>query len=190
MKLFDRAYFEKWYRGRERVITHSELQRKVAFAVATAEYVLDRPLKSVLDVGCGEGAWFPHLEALRPKAIYLGLDSSDYAVRRFGKRRNIRQVAFGELALDRDYDLVVCSDVLHYLDAGDIQRGIPEIARHAAGIAFLEFMTREDRVEGDLEGFIRRPFAWYKRLFNDSGLEQIAPSCWQPEPRPTRPARG
>src|SRR5690606_26687004 len=55
-KTYDQAYFDRWYRdggigGRQR------LARKVALAVATAEYHLERPLKSVLDIGCGEGAW-------------------------------------------------------------------------------------------------------------------------------------
>lgn len=185
MKRFDRAYFEKWYRSRDRVITPSELRRKVSLAVAMTEYALGRSLRSVLDVGCGEGAWFPHLRALRPKAGYLGMDSSPYAVERFGRTRNIIQCTFAEISLDRDYDLVVCSDVLHYLDTDEIRKGIPEIARHTRGIAFLEFMTREDHVDGDLEGFFRRPFSWYERLFNDWGLAQVGPYCWQPELRPT-----
>lgn len=191
MKRFDRHYFEKWYRSRDRVITHSELRRKVALAVAMTEYLLDRPLRTVLDVGCGEGAWFPHLRAIRPRVRYLGMDSSAYAVERFGKPRNIIQRSFAEIALDRDFDLIVCSDVLHYLSTEEIRRGIPEIARHTEGIAFIEFMTREDRVEGDLQGFIRRPFRWYEQLFNESGLEQIGPYCWQPAhpPTPRRRAR-
>ena len=88
-----------------------------ALAVTTAEYFLRRPVGNVLDVGCGEGAWLPHLRALRPRVQYLGLDSSDYAVERFGRARNIRKATFGDLPKLKlgVYDLVVCSDVLHYV---------------------------------------------------------------------------
>ena len=190
MKQYDRDYYERWCRGADPVISGGTLRRKVAFAIGLAEYVLDRPLKSVLDVGCGEGSWFSHLRALRPRAKYLGLDPSEYVVERYGASRNIRRATFGELALDRDYDLIVCADVLHYLEASEIKRGLPEIARHTEGIAFVEFMTREDEVEGDLEGFSRWPFSWYENLFNESGLVRIAPYCWEPALPPTAPARG
>src|SRR5438270_4877992 len=73
-KRYDRAYFDHWYRGRSRVSTKDDVRRKVALAVAECEYFLRRRLRSVLDVACGEGAWQPHIAALRPGAKYLGLD--------------------------------------------------------------------------------------------------------------------
>ena len=79
-KRYDRAYFDHWYRGRSRVSTKDDVRRKVSLAVAECEYFLRRRLRSVLDVACGEGAWQPHIKALRPGAKYLGLDPSDYAV--------------------------------------------------------------------------------------------------------------
>jgi hypothetical protein len=47
------------------------MARKVALAVASAEYYLERPIRSVLDIGCGEGAWRAPLLKLRPKVEYL-----------------------------------------------------------------------------------------------------------------------
>src|SRR6476659_10115807 len=92
-KHYDRDYFERWYRDpalkREAIGGAARLARKVALAVATAEYWLERPLRSVLDVGCGEGAWQPAVRKLRPKASYIGFDSSAYAIERFGRRRNL-----------------------------------------------------------------------------------------------------
>src|SRR6476469_5406915 len=97
-KHYDRAYFERWYRDptlkREAIGGTARLARKVAMAVATAEYWLERPLRSVLDVGCGEGAWQPVLKKLRPKATYIGFDASDYAIERYGRRRNLHRAAF------------------------------------------------------------------------------------------------
>ena len=70
-KTYDRDYFERWYR-RGGIGGAQRLARKVALAVATAEYHLERPVRSVLDIGCGEGAWRAPLLKLRPKARYLG----------------------------------------------------------------------------------------------------------------------
>ncbi|MEA2237565.1 MAG: hypothetical protein QOC81_2289 [Thermoanaerobaculia bacterium] len=181
MKRYDRAYFDHWYRGRNRVSSRDEVRRKVALAVATCEYFIRRPLRSVLDVGCGEGAWQPHLADLRPKSKYLGLDPSDYAVERFGESRNIRKVAFGELAsarLRREFDLVVCSDALHYINDDDIRAGLPELVRVAGGVLFLEVLTADDDVIGDLHGMIRRPAVWYRKLFEKADLTAVGPYTW------------
>ena len=70
-KHYDQAYFDRWYRDpalRDTAIGGgARLARKVALAVATAEYHLERPIRSVLDIGCGEGAWRAPLLKLRPK---------------------------------------------------------------------------------------------------------------------------
>ena len=179
MKRYDRAYFDKWYR-RVRVHSAGEMERKVAMAVALCEYFLRRRIRNVLDVGCGEGAWFPHLRALRPRVSYLGFDPSDYAVERFGAARNIRKGSFTDLNVDRRFDLVICSDVLHYLDERDIRSGLPALVRATGGVAYLEVLTTEEDIVGDLEGLIRRPSSWYRRVFNDAGLTACGPYCWLP----------
>jgi SAM-dependent methyltransferase len=135
----------------------------------------------VLDVGCGEGAWQPHLADLRSKAKYLGLDPSDYAVERFGASRNIRKAAFGELAsarLRRPFDLVVCSDALHYVPDDEIRAGLPQLVRLAGGVLFLEVLTADDDIIGDLNGMIKRPAIWYRKLFEKAGLTPVGPYTW------------
>ena len=117
MKVYDEAYFEAWYRRRG-MGSPAALARKVALAVSLAEYFLGRPLRSVLDVGCGEGAWRAPLLELRPKLRYLGVDSSEYAISRYGARRNLQYLPFADLAALQPaspFDLLVCSDVMHYL---------------------------------------------------------------------------
>ena len=182
MKRYDKAYFDKWYRQRgTRVTSHAEVRRKVSLAVATCEYFLRRQLRTVLDVGAGEGAWLAHLRALRPHVRYLGVDPSDYVVERFGVSRNIRKASFGELAtIEREgpFDLVVCADALHYIADDELRRGAATIARLAGGIAFLEVLTKEDDISGDLDGLIHRPARWYRDVFTKAGLVAIAPYCW------------
>jgi SAM-dependent methyltransferase len=180
-KQYDRAYFDRWYRGKTPVTSRAELRRKVSMAVSIAEYFLRRPARTVLDIGCGEGAWLTHLRALRPRIAYTGLDPSEYVIERFGGARNIRRASFGELPslqLAKRFDLIVCSDVLHYVADGDIRAGIREIVRLLEGVAVIELLTREDDIIGDLEGLTRRPAAWYRNIFDSAGLVQVAPYCW------------
>jgi SAM-dependent methyltransferase len=180
-KQYDRAYFQRYYHDRRtRVHSRAEVRRKVVMAVTMAEYFLRRPLRTVLDVGCGEGAWFPHLRTLRPGVVYSGLDSSDYAVRKFGKARNIRKASFGDLpSLGLlSYDLVVCSDVLHYVPDGEIRTGLAEIARICEGVAYVEVLTAEDSVIGDLDSFLFRPAAWYRNAFRRVGMRKVGPYLW------------
>lgn len=179
-KQYDAAYFQRWYRdggigGRRR------LARKVALAVAAAEYHLERPIRSVLDIGCGEGAWRAPLLKLRPRARYLGFDGSQYAIARYGRSRNLHLARFGDFALLRPCppaDLLVCSDVLHYLSTGELDRGLPGLAALCGGVAFLETFTAADAAEGDEDQFHRRGAGFYRRRFEAVGLRQIGSHCW------------
>jgi len=171
-KAYDRRYFDTWYRQRD-LGGKAALARKVALAVALTEYHLGRPLRSVLDVGCGEGAWRAPLLALRPKLHYMGVDSSDYAIRRHGARRNLHWLPFGDLAalpLARPVDLLVCSDVMHYLTDEELKRGLAEFSRLCDGVAFLEVFAEGDDIIGDLHEMRRRPAAWYRRAFARAGF--------------------
>ncbi len=184
-KQYDRHYFERWYRDpalKDAAIGgRARLARKVAMAVATAEYHLERPLRSVLDIGCGEGAWRAPLLRLRPRASYLGFDSSEYAVSRHGRRRQLHLAAFGDFEYLRPCppaDLLVCSDVMHYLEARELDRGLPGLADLCGGVAFLETFTREDGIDGDTEGFKRRPARFYRQRFEAAGFTPLGSHLW------------
>ena len=176
-KKYDQVYFDSWYRGKESPIgSRSVLGRKVSHAVALTELVLDRPLRSVLDVGCGEGRWQPEVSKLRPGATYLGIDSSDYVVKRYGAKRNIRLGTFAEIeyhVFEEPFDLVVCSDVLHYLTRPEILAGLPALANALGGVALLEVFTRSDEIEGDMAGFKRRYMGAYLEMFSAVGLVPV-----------------
>lgn len=174
-KQYDQAYFERWYRDpQHRVKSPLVLERKVGMALNMAEYYLGHPVRSVIDIGCGEAPWRALLKKLRPRLDYLGLDSSPYVVERYGLSRDIRLCRFGDLEhlrLDRTFDLLICSDVMHYVPTRELQRGLSGFADLCPdGFAFLELMCRGDEFVGDREGFIARPASFYRRAFAEAGF--------------------
>jgi len=179
-KTYDRAYFDKWYR-RGGIGGSARLARKVALAVATAEYHLERPVRSVLDIGCGEGAWRAPLLKLRPGIRYLGFDASEYAIARYGRARNLHHARFGDFEFLRPCppaDLLVCSDVLHYLDMRELDRGLPALAELCGGVAFIEVFARGDGAEGDEHEFRQRSAAFYRDRLRALGLRPLGSHCW------------
>lgn len=181
-KLYDRAYFDRWYRNsKHERASRVLLERKVHLAVSVAEYYLERPIKSVLDVGCGEAVWRSALLKLRPKIDYRGVDSSDYAVSKFGRTRNIAYAQFSQLEQLRfgaPADLLICSDVMHYLSDSELKRGLKGFSELCKGVAFLELWSSEGDIVGDKIGFIERSSAWYRKQFAKAGFIAAGSHCY------------
>ncbi|MGE4459010.1 class I SAM-dependent methyltransferase [Stenotrophomonas acidaminiphila] len=179
-KHYDAAYFQHWYR-RGDIGGPARLARKVQLAVATAEYYLERPIRSVLDIGCGEGAWRAPLLKLRPKLQYMGFDGSEYAVQRYGRTRNLHLARFGDFQWLRPcapVDLLVCADVMHYVPSRELRQGLPGLAELCGGVAFLETFTADDEFHGDHQGFQPRPARWYRRQLAQAGFRAAGSHCW------------
>jgi 2-polyprenyl-3-methyl-5-hydroxy-6-metoxy-1,4-benzoquinol methylase len=176
-KAYDASYYEKWYRKSRVGVGHKDfVERKVRLALAAAEYVLGRPVQSVLDVGCGEAPWRALLRRARKKLEYEGVDSSEYAVSRYGAKRNIRRGSLGELGfmgLQGPYDLIVCADVLHYVRSPEVRQGLAAIASRLGGVAFVEAFTSADDIEGDRDQFQNRTPAVYRHFFSEAGLVPV-----------------
>jgi SAM-dependent methyltransferase len=182
MKSFDRAYFDKWYRHPGyRIGTRADLARQIHLAVAAAEYVLMRPIRSVLDVGAGEGRWQPVLHTLRPRARYTGVDPSEYVIHRYGARRNIVRGTFDDLDTlfpTRTFDLVVCCSVLNYLPPDACQRAIHQLSARTHGVAFLEIFTADDAVVGDTDAWHAESPRTYRQWLTRAGLTPCGMHCY------------
>jgi SAM-dependent methyltransferase len=179
-KQYDQTYFNHWYRNSD-IGGAQRLARKAALAVSCAEYWLERPIRSVLDIGCGEGAWRAPLLKLRPKLRYMGFDSSEYAVARFGAKRNLHYARFGDFEYLRPclpVDLLVCADVMHYLPSAQLRRGLPGLAELCGGVAFMETFAAGDEFDGDHAGFQRRSATWYRNQFINNGFSPLGSHCW------------
>lgn len=181
-EIYNRRYFDKWYRDpRHRVNSPVEFRRKVAMVVAVTEYYLQRPIRTVLDVGCGEGNWQVDLNRLRPGIRYLGIDPSEYAVSRFGRRRNLRLGTFGDLAaqpLAAEYDLILCSNTLYYVEDQQLDAGFRSIIPRLTGVAFIEAYASDEELEGDTGAMFARNAAFYRRLFRRHRLRSCGPHCY------------
>lgn len=185
MKVYDRRYFDRWY-GAAPVVTPTELARKARLTVAAAEAVLERDVRSVLDVGCGEGRWRAALKRMRPAVRWVGVDSSEYVVRRYGRRRGIRRGTLGTLGrlrLGRGFDLIVCADVVHYVPTAELRPGLAALRRLARGVLWLEAYTSDDDFEGDRAGWRPRSAATYRRLLRAAGFAQCGLNSWIPRDR-------
>lgn len=181
-KSYDKAYFDRWYRDpRRRIATAADITRKARLVVGVAESLLQRPVRSALDIGCGEGAWRRVLRSIRPGLRYVGVDSSAYVVSRFGRSRGIRYGTFGSLStadLDGPFDLIICCDVLQYVEASELSRGLASVAGLLDGVGYLEAYTTADDVVGDRRGWHHRTPAYYRRAFARAGLTGVGMHCW------------
>lgn len=181
-KQYDQAYFDRWYRDpRHRVNTPAGVRRKVRHSLGVAEVLLERPVKRILDIGCGEAPWRSHFLDERPKAEYVGIDSSDYVVERFGRTRGIRHGTFGtvgQVGLVGRFDLVVCCDVLQYVRAEELGPGLRALESMLDGAAYLEAFTNADELEGDKRLWHQRTPAWYRHAFRDAGLTAVGMHCY------------
>lgn len=179
---YDRAYFDKWYRNpAHRVKSRVELERQVRFVLSAAEWVLGRSVRSVLDVGCGEGNWRSVLRTLRPTVHYDGVDPSAYAVSRFGVARGLQQGGIEDLdrlTLRPRYDLVVCCGMLNYLSAAQLRRGLGQVARRTGGVAYLELFAKGDSIEGDTGWPTLRSAQWYQRALTNAELMPVGLHCY------------
>lgn len=181
---YDRAYFDKWYRSpATQTRTPAEWKRLITFVVATADYVLGRPVRTVLDVGAGEGNWLPVLRRLRPRIEYQGVDPSDYAVRRFGRRRNILlgdAASLDALPLADGYDLVVASGMLNYVTPPVLRAGLTQMVARADGMLYLELFTEGDEITGDTGFPQTHTAAWYRSVLRAAGLVGCGMHCYLP----------
>jgi SAM-dependent methyltransferase len=188
---YDKAYFDKWYRSRHhRVRTPAQIRRIVAFTLAAAEYVLDRPVRTVLDVGAGEGHWQPILKRLRPALTYVGVEPSTYAVGRYGARRGLRLGSVESLAdlqlhaqYPEGFDLVICCGVLNYVKASALGAALDQLALHTSGVAWLELFTAHDEIEGDIATMKPKPAAWYRERLATVGLVPCGLHLYAPADR-------
>ena len=130
---FDRAYYAKFYFDpRTAVTTQAEMRARARLIVAYVNHV-GLPVRRILDAGCGTGMLRGPLRTAFRSARYVGLDVSEYLCGRFGWEHG--SVTSWRSPLP--FDLVVCYDVLQYLDDRAAARALANTTSEKTLVQFL-----------------------------------------------------
>ena len=160
---FDAAYYERFYLDPcTRVAEPRDIEIQARFLCSYLDFIKIE-VRWILDLGCGLGRLREPLLARFPRARYTGVEVSEYLCAEHGWVHD-SVVTFRSR---RRYDLVICQDVLQYLDEVDAEQAVGNLARHCRGALFFGALTREDweencdQVRTDRNGYLREG-AWYR----------------------------
>jgi len=163
-RAFDRAYFKKYYYSpATRVTTPAEMRVRAAVISAVLKQS-QLPVSSILDAGCGIGLMRAAFKFALPKARYTGLEASDYLCRRYGWV----QSSIADYRPAKPFDLLVCYDVMQYLDDREAARALANFARLSrVGLYFSALTTADWRKNCDQSltdsNVHLRSGDWYRR---------------------------
>ena len=178
---FDRAYFDRFYRHPEtRAASVHDAEIEAQFVAAYMRH-LRVDVRQIVDVGCGLGRMLKALARLFPKAVVRGVDSSDYLCRTYGWER----ATLPDFAPGRPFDLVVCQDVLAYLDESDAAAAIRTFGRIARNALYFGVLAEEDLAlcdpaRTDTDVYLR-PASWYRRRLARH-FEPVGGGLWLKKP--------
>ncbi len=137
---FDSAYFRKYYfNAATRVTTAVEMRGRAQLITAILRHACV-PIRSILDAGCGIGLLRKPLATAMPRARYQGLETSDYLCIRYGWIKG----SVVDFAARSSSDLVICYDVLQYLDDREAARALSNLAKLTSAAIYVSALTRED----------------------------------------------
>jgi trans-aconitate methyltransferase len=138
--VFDSAYFRKYYfNAATRVTTAAEMRGRAQLIAAVLRHA-GIPVRSVLDAGCGIGLLRKSFSAILPSARYAGLEASEYLCARYGWIQG-SVVDFSPRAPS---NLVICYDVLQYLNDRDAALAIGNLEKLTDAAVYVSALTLED----------------------------------------------
>ena len=161
---FDRAYYQRFYVDPRTAVTNREEMNARGRLIAAMADHIGLPVRSILDAGCGVGLLKAPLKRALPRASYTGLEVSEYLCQRHGWIHTGIQ----DFTRKATYDVVICYDVLQYLDAPATKRALTNLARVCRGLLYFGVLTREDWEENCDQtrtdpAVSLRGGAWYRR---------------------------
>lgn len=172
---FDQAYYRRfYYDARTAVTNRREMEVRARLIAAYGEHVGVR-VRRILDAGCGIGMLRAPLKRLLPRAQYVCLDTSEYLCRRYGWEHG----RIEDYRPNEPFDLVICYDVLQYLDAPEASRALSNLGHLCSGVLYFSALTRMDwqwncdpeRTDSEVH---LRSAQWYRlrlqRNFREAGV--------------------
>ncbi len=196
---FDKDYYARYYYDPRTAVAGAAEMRARAQVIAAATRYADLPVRRILEAGAGTGLLRRALRRLLPQAEYVALEASAYLCQRYGWEQGRIESYRSRMP----FDLVICYDVLQYLDdtaAADALRNFAPLCR---GMLYFSALTAYDlehnadtaRTDPDVH---LRSAAWYRRRlagsFRAAGLglwvRRGAPiTLWELEAEPDQPPR-
>ena len=161
---FGPAFYRRFYLDpRTRVVTRGEMSRRADLVAAFLRHV-GLPVRRILDLGCGLGLMRAPLLRHFPKASYTGVEASAWLCDRHGWIH----ASAATFTSPRPFDLVVCHDVLQYLDGREAGATLRNLGRLCRGVLHFSVLTREDWDlycdKGSTDRNVHlRPGSWYRR---------------------------
>lgn len=136
---FDAAYYQRFYLDpNTRAASPVEQQRQAAFIASYIKY-LQLPVTRILDVGCGLGTLLKAVGEHFPDAECVGVELSAYLCDTYAWQRG-SVVDYH----DNPFDVVICSDVLGYLNNKDCAKALKNLTELCEGALYLSVITAED----------------------------------------------
>jgi SAM-dependent methyltransferase len=137
---FDAKYYKRFYlTAATRAMSREQTDTRGALIAALVKQ-LDIPVNKVLDVGCGLGWYARPIKKVFPQASYVGTEISEYLCRTRGWIHG----SIVDLKLKSEFDLVICADVMQYLNPRDAERAIDNLARWCRGALYFHVPTKLD----------------------------------------------
>lgn len=137
---FGRAYYQRFYRNAHSSVTSQAEMTARANLIAAYVKHIDCPVGSILDAGCGLGLMRTALLRALPGATYVGLEYSEYLCEKYGWLNG----SIADYRPRQPFDLVVCYDVLQYLDDESAAKAMRNFANLCRGVLFFSALTRRD----------------------------------------------
>jgi 2-polyprenyl-3-methyl-5-hydroxy-6-metoxy-1,4-benzoquinol methylase len=137
---FDRGYYEKYYHDSKTAAVSSAEMRARSLLIAAYAGHVGLPVKRILDAGCGIGMLRSPLMRALPRAEYTGLEISEYLCERYGWV----QGTIDGYRPRKAFDLVICYDVMQYLDDRAAARAIANFGRLCRGVLYFSALTSYD----------------------------------------------
>ncbi len=172
---FGREYYQRYYFDpRSAVVTAAEMRHRARLIAALTDHA-GLPVRRILEAGAGTGMLRRELKRLLPRARYVTLEASEYLCKRYGWE----QGRIETYRAHSPFDLVICYDVLQYLEASAARGALANFARLCRGVLYFSALTRLDverncdprRTDRDVH---LRSARWYRkhltRHFREAGL--------------------
>lgn len=162
MTAFDEAYYARYYFDRKTRVAEPAFYDDLARFIAAYCGLISLRIRTAVDLGCGVGSLRQPLLNQLHKLSYTGVDISTFACEAYGWD-------YGSVVdYNNDpFDLVICHDVVQYLNNKDAKKALDNMDRLCCGLLYFSVLTSEDweencdksRTDSAVE---LRPAEWYR----------------------------